>query len=357
MPAIIDLNAEAVKLAAVLKQTPMTSEGRKSASTKLGPYRDGILFLGTSVGTGAGHWEIHPEDELVHVLDGTRTLDIVCDEGPPRSYELRAGTVAVVPRGAWHRFHRGDVAMVMSAVIPGEHVDGDFDDPRKGAADLAVDPALGRPNIIDLDAEVAKLATFRGMTPQTTSADRKGSAANLGPYRNGILFLSKWSGGKTHWETHPEDELVHILDGSVTLDIIEADRPRSHVLSRGKMVVVPNGAWHRFRSADGLTAMSATVPGSHIELDVDDPRQVERGQQEPDLGSDQSPNASHQPTSRVARPMCPPRGARTTVPDPQAERPFVGPVKRRSPDRGNGATCAGRERALNWPAVKATRLT
>jgi len=279
MPAIIDLNAEAAKLAAVLKQTPMNSEKRKGAIAKLGSYRDGILLLGTSVGTGAGHWETHPEDELIHVLDGTRTLDIVCDEGPPRSYELRAGTVAVVPRGAWHRFHRGDVAMVMSAVIPGEHIDGDVDDPRKSASDPAVDLALGQPNIIDLEAEVAKLATFRGMTPQTTSADRRGSAANLGRYRNGILFLSKWSGGKTHWETHPEDELVHILNGSVTLDIIEEDRPRSHVLGRGKMVIVPNSAWHRFHSADGLTAMSATVPGEHIELDVADPRPVERGHQ------------------------------------------------------------------------------
>jgi mannose-6-phosphate isomerase-like protein (cupin superfamily) len=117
------------------------------------------------------------------------------------------------------------------------------------------------------------------MTPQTTSADRKGSATNLGPYRDGILFLSKWSEGKTHWETHPEDELVHILNGTVTLDIIEEDRPRSHMLGRGKMVIVPGRAWHRFHSAEGLTAMSATIPGEHIELDVDDPRQVERGQQ------------------------------------------------------------------------------
>jgi quercetin dioxygenase-like cupin family protein len=272
MPAIIDLNAEAAKLAAVLMQTPMNAEKRKSAMARLGSYRDGLLLLGTSVGSGAGHWETHPEDELVHVLDGTRTLDIVCDDGPPRSYELRAGTVAVVPRGAWHRFRRGDVAMLMSAVIPGEHIDGEFDDPRKSASGPAMARAPGPPTIIDLEAVVAKLATFRGMTPQTTSADRKDSAANLGRYRNGILFLSKWSGGKTHWETHPEDELVHILDGSMTLDIIEDDRPRSHALSRGKMVIVPHGTWHRFHSANDVTAMSATVPGEHIELDVDDPR-------------------------------------------------------------------------------------
>ena len=41
------------------------------------------------------------------------------------------------------------------------------------------------------------------------------------------------------------------------------------------MVIVPPGAWHRFHSADGATTMSAVIPGEHIDLDVDDPRQVE----------------------------------------------------------------------------------
>jgi hypothetical protein len=42
------------------------------------------------------------------------------------------------------------------------------------------------------------------------------------------------------------------------------------------MVVVPPGAWHRVHSADGVTVLSATIPGDHIDLDVDDPRTVER---------------------------------------------------------------------------------
>src|SRR6516225_7199436 len=135
------------------------------------------------------------------------------------------------------------------------------------------------PAIIDLNAEAAKLAAVLKQTPMN-SEKRKGAIAKLGSYRDGILLLGTSVGtGAGHWETHPEDELVHILNGSVTLDIIEEDRPRSHVLGRGKMVVVPNSAWHRFHSADGLTAMSATVPGEHIELDVADPRPVERGHQ------------------------------------------------------------------------------
>ena len=46
--------------------------------------------------------------ELIHILDGTATLEIVCDDGPPRSFVLRAGTIAVNPQGAWHRFHSSE---------------------------------------------------------------------------------------------------------------------------------------------------------------------------------------------------------------------------------------------------------
>ena len=130
-----------------------------------------------------------------------------------------------------------------------------------------------RPHIIDLAAECAKLTMFRGQTPHTTRAERKGSAAQLPRYRDGLLLLGK-SAGTGHWETHPEDELVHVLDGAATLDIVQKDGPHSFALGAGMIAVVPPGAWHRFRSVDGKTTMSAVVPGEHIDLDVDDPRPV-----------------------------------------------------------------------------------
>jgi quercetin dioxygenase-like cupin family protein len=131
------------------------------------------------------------------------------------------------------------------------------------------------PAIVDVNAEAAKLTTFRGRTPQTTFAERKGTAAQLGPYRDGFLLLSK-SAGKGHWETHPADELVYVLEGTLTVDIVEEGRLQSCTLGAGMMVVVPPGAWHRVHSADGVTVLSATIPGDHIDLDVDDPRTVER---------------------------------------------------------------------------------
>jgi len=127
------------------------------------------------------------------------------------------------------------------------------------------------PTIIDLDAEAARLTMFRGRTAQTTFAERKGSSALLGSYRDGFLLLSKFA-GKAHWEVHPEDEWFYILDGAMIADILEPDGPRSFPLAAGTTAVIPKGAWHRVRSADGVTAFSATIPSDHIDLDIDDLR-------------------------------------------------------------------------------------
>ena len=133
------------------------------------------------------------------------------------------------------------------------------------------------PSIIDLNAELAKLTMFRGRTPQSTMADRKGSAAQLASYRDGALLTSKFA-GKGHWEAHPADELIHILDGTAILEIVCDDGPpKSFALRAGMMVVIPQGGWHRFHSSEGVTLMTATpFPGEKIDLDVDDPRMAER---------------------------------------------------------------------------------
>jgi quercetin dioxygenase-like cupin family protein len=131
------------------------------------------------------------------------------------------------------------------------------------------------PTIIDVNGEVAKLRMFRGRTPQTTFAERKGSTVQFGTYRDGMLLLGK-SAGTGHWETHPEDELLYVLDGAMTVDIVEREGVQSCTVGAGMIAIVPPGAWHRVRSTDGATVLSAVIPGDHIDLDVDDPRTVER---------------------------------------------------------------------------------
>lgn len=133
------------------------------------------------------------------------------------------------------------------------------------------------PSIIDLNAEVAKLTMFE-RAPNSTVADRKGSVAQLATYRDGLLLAIK-AAGTDHWERHlTGDELVHILDGSATLEIVCDDGPpRSFELHAGMVAVIPQGAWHRLLSPAGATQMAVTpFPGEHLELDIPDPRLAER---------------------------------------------------------------------------------
>ena len=133
------------------------------------------------------------------------------------------------------------------------------------------------PGIIDLNAELAKLTMFR-RTPQSTREETKGSVARLASYRDGLLLAIK-SSGTDHWERHlAGDELIHILDGAATLEIVCDDGPpKSFALRAGMIAVNPQGVWHRFHSSEGVTLMTATpFPSEVIELDVDDPRKVER---------------------------------------------------------------------------------
>jgi mannose-6-phosphate isomerase-like protein (cupin superfamily) len=159
MPAIIDLNAELAKLT-IFRRTPQsTREETKGSVARLASYRDGLLLAIKSSGTD--HWERHlTGDELIHILDGTATLEIVCDDGPPKSFALRAGMIAVIPQGAWHRALSAEGKTEMTATpFPGDHIERDVDDPRsidgKPAGAMAVTPS-----IIYLTAELAKLTTF-----------------------------------------------------------------------------------------------------------------------------------------------------------------------------------------------------
>src|SRR5204863_8587440 len=107
------------------------------------------------------------------------------------------------------------------------------DDPRTGTPDLDISDTMRPLSIIDLNAELAKLTMFR-RSPQSTAADRKGSVARLASYRDGLLLAIKAS-GKDHWERHlTGDELVHILDGAATLEIVcDEGLPKSIALRAG----------------------------------------------------------------------------------------------------------------------------
>jgi mannose-6-phosphate isomerase-like protein (cupin superfamily) len=131
------------------------------------------------------------------------------------------------------------------------------------------------PTIVDLKAATERLNMLRGRRPDMLEAERKASGgfATLSPFRDGNLFTAKFSGDGA-WERHPNgDELVQVIEGAATLHIIEGDEPRSYAIRAGMLVIVPQGAWHRFAAPDGVCLMTATPkPTEHLTVDVADPR-------------------------------------------------------------------------------------
>jgi mannose-6-phosphate isomerase-like protein (cupin superfamily) len=180
----------------------------------------------------------------------------------------------IIPQGAWHRSYSKGATTVSAVPFPGENIEAEVNDPRTLESKWIVPTTM--PSVVDFDTELAKLTMFRGRTPGSTISDRVGSTARLATYRDGALLASKWA-GKGHWEIHRGgDELVHVVEGAATLEILGDSGLQRVELRAGMMAVNPQGAWHRFHSLDGVTLMTATpFPSEVIEVDVDDPRTVE----------------------------------------------------------------------------------
>ena len=130
--------------------------------------------------------------------------------------------------------------------------------------------------IIDHNAEIAKLRMLRGRTPETPESDRQGSFVRLAPYRDSAINAAKFS-GEGPWERHINgDEIVQVVDGATTFHIMTEDGPQSYALKAGMVVIVPQGAWHRFEAPDGVSLMTTTPqPTQHLTFAIYDPRTIE----------------------------------------------------------------------------------
>lgn len=127
---LINLAAELAKLKTLQGLTAQTSLAEGEGFVRLAPYRDSTIFAFKASGKTA--WERHPAgEELVQIVEGTAILDIVTDDGPPQPFEVRAGMIAIVPKGVWHRARFPDGTTLIS-VTPGqtEFLQLDVDDPR-----------------------------------------------------------------------------------------------------------------------------------------------------------------------------------------------------------------------------------
>ena len=119
---------KAVNIKDALKNRPVlqsrsqatTEAEAEAAFARLHTYEDGGVFAGRFIGQSP--WERHRNgDELVQVLEGRAVLSVLIDGGQEQ-LELSAGTVAIVPRGCWHRFDAPDgVTLLTKTPQPTDH--------------------------------------------------------------------------------------------------------------------------------------------------------------------------------------------------------------------------------------------
>jgi hypothetical protein len=100
----------------------------------------------------------------------------------------------------------------------------------------------------------------RTRTPERPAAERKGAFARLAFYRDGAIFTGKFAGENARGRHPNGDEIVQIVDGAATLQIMTAI-----VHAQGAMVaIVPQGAWHRLEAPDGLSLTVIPRPTEHL---------------------------------------------------------------------------------------------
>ena len=125
-----------------------------------------------------------------------------------------------------------------------------------------------------IDEEITRLTPITNRGEHTTEDDVAAAFAELGngDFVDAGIFLGSFD-GSAGWERHMKgDELVQIVAGSTEFDIILDDDKRTLELSAGMLLVVPRGCWHRFRSKEGVTVMTATPRSDEEHMHVDDPR-------------------------------------------------------------------------------------
>lgn len=80
--------------------------------------------------SGETPWERHPDDELIHVLEGEVLVTLLPERGPPEHSTLREGSVCVVPKGLWHRQQASAKAALLFATSEEGNETSRAEDPR-----------------------------------------------------------------------------------------------------------------------------------------------------------------------------------------------------------------------------------
>ena len=122
----------------------------------------------------------------------------------------------------------------------------------------------------DLSSLLAALPTLR-ITPQTTEDEAMAAHRMLGSFNQCEIGMVRFS-GQPPWEWHPDDELLHVLDGELDFTLLTDAGPTRLTLRANSLFVVPRGVWHRSHARTAVALVFVTPSAGSRHSLADDPR-------------------------------------------------------------------------------------
>ncbi len=117
---------------------------------------------------------------------------------------------------------------------------------------------MSSPKVISLTDAFQQLTFVGNRRPDSSDAELAGAFAELSGYRNGALFIGHYA-GNSQWERHGQgDELVYVVEGETILVLLQEGEEIRNRLQAGELLIVPQGAWHRFETPDAVKIFTAT---------------------------------------------------------------------------------------------------
>lgn len=93
----------------------------------------------------------------------------------------------------------------------------------------------------------------------------------LAPFNECMIGMIRFQ-GETPWEIHPDDELLHILEGSVDVTILAPEGEHKATLSAGQICIVPRKCWHKQNAKSPVSLMYVTSRDHNGHSEAADPR-------------------------------------------------------------------------------------
>ncbi|MBW4630797.1 MAG: cupin domain-containing protein [Iphinoe sp. HA4291-MV1] len=106
---------------------------------------------------------------------------------------------------------------------------------------------------------------------QTTPEEAGAAMHVLTPFNQCAVGVVGFS-GQTPWERHPDDELLHILEGEVEVMIITENQVYKVTLGTGSVFVVPRTLWHKQFAFKSVRLLFVTSQEGNEESTAEDPR-------------------------------------------------------------------------------------